>query len=65
MEDRKTQDEKRRQNQVYGWAEGRGLMLLFPQNVLFVAGCSLLFVALANWACLCFVQRCNETTQFI
>lgn len=48
MGDRKTQEEKRRQNQVFGWFEGRGLKLLFPQNVLFEAGCSLLFVALAN-----------------
>lgn len=39
----------------------RGLMLLFPQNVLSVAGDSLGFVALGNWACVCFVQRCNKT----
>lgn len=38
--------------------------MLFPRNVLSVAGHSLGFVALGNWACVCFVQRCNKTTQF-
>lgn len=43
----------------------RGLILLFPQNVLLVAGSSSLgFVALANWACVCSVQGCSKTTQF-
>ena len=29
-----------------------------------VAGGSLGFTALADWACVCSVQRCSETTQF-
>lgn len=38
-------------------SQQRGLMLLLPQNFFSVAGSVPGFVALANWGCLCSIQK--------